>query len=303
MPEPWILLTVAAAFLQNIRSALQKDLKTRLSNTGATYVRFAFGAPFALVYLLVLTVGLDHSLPKPGGTFFFYGALGGIGQVLATATLLHAFSFRNFAVSTAYRKTEPLQAAAFSVAILGESVGELAGIGILVSVVGVLLLTVSRQDVTRRPLRNIFLDRGAGLGMLSAALFALAGVSYRAASLSLLSDGGAFLRAGFTLSCVLVFQAVIMTLFLALREPGQLRRVGRAWRPSLWVGICGAAASVGWFTAMTLQNVAYVTALGQVELLFAMAASWIFFRERSNRLELAGMAVMLVGIVILILES
>jgi len=54
---------------------------------------------------------------------------------------------------------------------------------------------------------------------------------------------------------------------------------------------------------MTMQNVAYVTALGQVELLFAMAASWIFFRERSNRLELAGMAVMLVGIVILILES
>jgi drug/metabolite transporter (DMT)-like permease len=299
MPEPWILLTIAAAFLQNIRSALQKDLKTRLSNTGATYVRFAFGAPFALVYLLVLTVGLDHPLPKPGGTFFFYGALGGIGQVLATATLLHAFSFRNFAVSTAYRKTEPLQAAAFSVAILGESVGELAGIGILVSVVGVLLLTVSRQDVAR----HIFLDRGAGLGMLSAALFALAGVSYRAASLSLVSDGGAFLRAGFTLSCVLVFQAVIMTLYLALREPGQLGKVGRTWRPSLGVGICGASASVGWFTAMTMQNVAYVTALGQVELLFAMAASWIFFRERSNRLELAGMAVMLVGIVILILES
>ncbi len=37
--EPWIALTVAAAFFQNLRSALQKHLKDRLSTAGATWVR------------------------------------------------------------------------------------------------------------------------------------------------------------------------------------------------------------------------------------------------------------------------
>ena len=38
--ELWIPLAIAAAFFQNIRSALQKHLKGRLSTLGAAYVRF-----------------------------------------------------------------------------------------------------------------------------------------------------------------------------------------------------------------------------------------------------------------------
>ncbi len=45
MVELWVPDTVAAAFLQNLRSALQKHLKARLSTTGATFVRFGFGFP------------------------------------------------------------------------------------------------------------------------------------------------------------------------------------------------------------------------------------------------------------------
>ena len=50
----WIPLTIAAAFLQNVRSALQKHLKGRLGTTGATFVRFGYGFPVAIAYLLAL---------------------------------------------------------------------------------------------------------------------------------------------------------------------------------------------------------------------------------------------------------
>ena len=43
--ELWIPLTIAAAFFQNIRSALQKDLKGKLSILGAAYVRFVYALP------------------------------------------------------------------------------------------------------------------------------------------------------------------------------------------------------------------------------------------------------------------
>ncbi len=51
-----------------------------------------------------------------------------------------------------------------------------------------------------------------------------------------------------------------------------------------------------WFTAFTLQNAAYVNALGQIELIFSLAASALFFRERIAARELAGMALLGLGI-------
>ena len=49
--ELWIPITVAAAFLQNLRSAAQKHLKGVMGTTGATFVRFGFGLPFALLFV------------------------------------------------------------------------------------------------------------------------------------------------------------------------------------------------------------------------------------------------------------
>ena len=53
-----------------------------------------------------------------------------------------------------------------------------------------------------------------------------------------------------------------------LHEPGEIARVIVAWRVAAWVGLTGMLGSFGWFAAFTLQNAAYVKALGQVELMF-----------------------------------
>jgi uncharacterized membrane protein len=59
--------------------------------------------------------------------------------------------------------------------------------------------------------------------------------------------------------------------------------------------------SVGWFTAMTLQNAAYVRALGQIELVFTFLAAHLIFRESSTRLEVTGILLLVAGILILLL--
>lgn len=68
------------------------------------------------------------------------------------------------------------------------------------------------------------------------------------------------------------------------------------------VGISGVAASMGWFTAMTIQNVAYVRALGQIELIFTFVASYFFFHERINRTEVVGVILIAACIVILLVD-
>ena len=68
MFEIWIPLTIAGAFFQNLRSALQKHLKAHLSTAGATYVRFFYAWPFAIIYLFGLAHFGGYEIPKPNAT-------------------------------------------------------------------------------------------------------------------------------------------------------------------------------------------------------------------------------------------
>jgi drug/metabolite transporter (DMT)-like permease len=297
--ELWIPITLAAAFLQNLRSALQKYLKGVMGTTGATFVRFGFGAPFALVFVALLHWWGGYALPEPGLRFAAWAMIGGIAQIAGTALLVYLFSFRNFVVGTAYSKTEPLQAAAFGFLLLGETINLAATIAIVTGVLGVLIISVSRTNLSRAALSSALTSRPAMIGIASGAAFGISAVAYRSASLSL--DAPNFVvQAAVTLAFVTVFQSAVMIAWMALREPAEFGRIARALWPSLLVGMAGITASACWFMAMTIQNVAYVRALGQVELVFTFLASVLFFRETVTRLELAGTLLIVAGIVALL---
>src|SRR3546814_485494 len=106
--ELWIPITIVGAFMQNIRSAVQKHLKGRLTTLGAAYVRFLYAAPFALLYLFSLKSATGLPWPEPNLTFLAYCIAGGIAQIMFTALLVWLFSFRNFAVGTTYSQTEAI---------------------------------------------------------------------------------------------------------------------------------------------------------------------------------------------------
>ena len=61
--ELWIPITIAAAFLQNIRSTVQRQLKGRLGAAGATIVRFLYGIPIATALVCILHFGFKQDLP------------------------------------------------------------------------------------------------------------------------------------------------------------------------------------------------------------------------------------------------
>ena len=299
--DAWIPITIAAAFFQNLRSALQKHLKGRLSTTGATFSRFAYAAPLALLYVAALAVLAGHDLPAPNSTFVAYAVIGGLAQITATALLLYSFAFRNFAVGTTYSKTETVQTAIFGIVLLGDPLGLGAAAAIVISLIGVMAISVARTRTTFLGLLTSLLEKPALIGIASGAFFGLSAISYRGASLSL-GDHGFLIRAAYTLACVTVFQTLVMALYMRLREPGQVTAVFRAWRVAAWAGISGMVASACWFTAMTIQNAAYVRALGQIELVFTFAASILLFREWPNRAEVIGILLVIAGILLLLLH-
>lgn len=298
--EAWVAITVAAAFLQNLRSALQKHMKEQVSTSGATYARFCFAFPFAILYVFALARFGGFELPAPGPDFWLYAAVGGAAQIFATALLVSLFSFRNFAVGTAYSKTETVQTALIGIVILSDPLSLAAVAGILISLAGVFALSMAKGAFDLRTLLFSWFKRTALIGIASGTFFGISAVSYRAASLSLGGEG-VIVQAAFTLACVTVMQTLAMSVYLRLREPGQITAVIKTWRTALGVGLSGMLASACWFTAMTLQNAAYVRALGQVELVFTFAASYFFFRERPNLTEVIGILLLIGGVLVLLL--
>jgi len=297
--ELWIPITIAAAFLQNLRSAAQKHLKAVMGTTGATFVRFGFGLPFALLYLWGLNTIAGYRIPDLNGTFLSWVVLGALGQIGATFLLIHLFSHRNFAVGTAYSRTEPAQAALFALIFFGETVTAGALAAIAISVFGVMLISVAHMELTWRNLVASVFARNALIGLASGTLFGISAVAYRAASLSL--DGPNFMmQAAVTLSCTILLQTVIMGLWMLWKDRAEIGRIARAWKVSLFTGFVGATASFGWFMAMTLQQAAVVKALAQVEMLFTFAASVFFFKEKITRMEAAGCVLIVTGILVLL---
>ena len=256
--------------------------------------------PLALAYVTLLGEGFGFEWPAPNPRFALFAMLGGVTQITATALLVYLFSLRNFAVGTTYSKTETVQTAIFGLVILGEPIGLAATFAIGISLAGVMLISAAKSRLNLRNLLLGLTGRAAFIGVLSGTFFGLSAVAYRAASLSLGGEGF-LMQAGFTLACVVLFQTALMTIWIRLREPGELTRVVRRWRIASLVGVSGMLGSAGWFTAMTLENAAYVRAVGQIELIFTFIASYFFFRERSNTLELAGILLIVTGIIILLL--
>ena len=298
--ETWVVITVAAAFLQNVRSTLQKYLKGRIGTTGATFVRFGYGLPFAFLFLGILYYGAGYPLPQLHWTFAGWVVLSALAQIFAQALLIHLFSYRNFAVGTAYSRTEPAQAALFGLVFLSETVSWVVLLAIGISVAGVMLISVARTELKPTALVTSLATRSVAIGLCSGTFFGIAAVGYRGASLSL--GGPNFLvQGGVTLCAAILFQTIVMLVFIALRDPGELRRIVAAWKPALAVGFVGASASFGWFTAMTLEKAAVVKAVAQIEMIFTFASTVFIFKEKINTLEVAGCIAIVVGILVLLL--
>ena len=291
----WVLFTLFAAATQTLRFVLQKRLKgAGLSTGGATFARFLFAAPIATAAALVALAQLGWALSPLGFGFAGFVAIGALGQIVATFLTVALFALRNFAVGIAFTKTETVQVAAFSALLLSETVSLAGWLAIAIGLAGVLTLSRTPEPGARR------FGRAALYGLLAGALFGLSAIGYRGATLAL--QPLPFLaRAVVALAAATILQTMVMGLWLVWREPGEVGRVARCWRQTLPVGVTGVLGSLGWFTAFSLQNAAYVRALGQVEIVFTLLASALFFRERLTLREGAGIALVVVSVVLIVL--
>src|SRR5713101_1998534 len=143
----WVIFTLLAAAGQSARNAMQRELTATLGTVGATHVRFLFGFPFALVFLLAVSLATGSTLPRPHMAFWLWVLAGALTQVLATALMLAAMGQRSFVVAIAYIKTEPVQVAVFGLLFLGDAVTPMMAAAILIATAGVIVMSTKASTL------------------------------------------------------------------------------------------------------------------------------------------------------------
>ncbi len=289
----WAVFTLIAAAAQTARNAMQRELTASLGTVGATHVRFLFGFPFAILFLIGVMLATGYGWPPIPAVFWPWVVFGAATQIIATATMLSVMGERSFVVSYAYIKTEPVQVALFGFVFLGDHITPLMGLAIVIATAGVILISLKPGAAQASTTRSTL------IGLFSGSMFAVSAIGYRGAVLSL-GHPNFVLAATFTLTVGLLMQAGLLTLYLVLREPQVLRNIMKQWRPSIFAGFMGAFASEFWFLAFAIATAASVRTLALVEVLFAQGITRFIFKQPTTPREGLGIVLVVVGVAVLV---
>lgn len=290
----WAIFTILAAGGQTFRNAMQKELTVTVGTVGATHVRFLFGLPFGLLFLLLVLLATGKSIPPLNGPMLAWTTVASLAQILATGLLLAAMRERSFVVTITLSKTEPVQVAVFGLAFLGDRLSPGLATAILVATVGVVMMSWPRRTAAE-PLSW----HSAALGIASGAMFALAAVGFRGGIMALGAESFV-VGASTTLVLGLLIQTLTLSLYLLAFERKSLIAIFHAWRPSLVAGFMGAFASQMWFLAFAVESAAKVRTLALVEILFAQALSRQMFKQSLASREAIGIGLIIAGVIVLL---
>jgi drug/metabolite transporter (DMT)-like permease len=301
----WIPISILAALMQAVRTAAQKSLNAKLSTWMTTYVRSLYGLPFSVLYLWAVMRYEGLGWPELSPEFLAYCFGAAAVQVIATYLLILLFQMRNFAIGTMLSKTDVMQAALIGTLFFSEAVNAIGWAAILLTIAGVIAISIGRVGLGKLGTGEITLMQALAakptlVGLATGFFFCMSYLFLREASLGL-PQGGFLYRAAWTVVIVGTMQVIVVGAWLAQTEPSGFRKLPALTTPCIFIGVTSAIGSIGWFTAMTLENASYVKAVGQVEVIFTLTISSLYFREHINRLELLGIAVIVAGILLFLL--
>ncbi|QLB17680.1 multidrug transporter [Mannheimia varigena] len=290
----WIWFTLLAAVAQAGRNAFQKQLSRDVPVLGVTLARFFYAVPLASGYLVFL-YWHDESLTLPNfpQLFFVYVVGAGLAQIWATSLMVQLFHLKNYAIGVGLAKSEAVWAALLGVLFFGVTISPIGWLGVLLGGVAIFLMTGS-GNLRQLSWKTLFLGISSGL------CFALTSLWVREASLQLNSHF--LISAAWVLFTVITFEAVLLVVYLALLQKETLTKFFQFPKLGMLTSLFSFLGSFGWFNAMSLNHVAFVKTLGQVEIFFILGISYFIFKERLKIQDFVGLILVVIAAILVVIN-
>lgn len=294
-------MAMLGAAAQALRTAGQKRLTNSAGPIGASFTRFCYAVPFSCGWLGIWHYVTSTPIPDMPSAFWFWVLLASILQIGFTISLVLLLQLRNFAAGVAFSKTEVLQAAIFEAILVGYIASFHTVLAIMIGIIAVLLLSSAQTALYLPDLLRRVASRVGVLGLSSGAFLGSATVCYSIASSHLISDDY-IMRASLTASIATILQTAMMIPVMLFMAKAQLYSAFRLWRPALFIGVFSSLSTISWFVAFALHYVGPARAIGQIELVFSLLISALFFKETIRRTEYVAIALLSLSVLIILLN-
>ena len=295
----WVLITAIASLSQTLRSVFQKNIIEDVGVLSSAYSRFIFALPFvALLAVLFLDIEEFLILKNLSVKTWFFLVTASICQILFTIILIKLFTLRSFAIGVAFSKTEVIQTTLLEIIIIGFILTSHVLLAIIIGFIGMLFM--SKQKLIGNVGHSRLFLQQVILGVSCGIFLGLSSVLFKVALDSVAID--------------IIYKKVIVLSFLALAiqsvtfgayiviadEKKKLDKLFNVWKKGLPVGFFGCSATFCWFYAFSLVDATLVRAVGQLEIVFSVLMSYIFYKERITGFELIGMSLITISILALL---
>ncbi len=295
----WVLITAIASLSQTFRSVFQKNLIEDVGVLASAYSRFIFALPFvALLAIFFLDAQELVILKNFSSTVWFFLIAASICQILFTIILIKLFTLRSFAIGVAFSKTEVIQTTLLEIIIVGFILTSQVLSAIIIGFIGMLFM--SKQKLIGNVGYNRLFFKQVTLGVSCGIFLGLSSVLYKVALDGVTSD--LIYKKVLILSFLaLAFQSAIFGIYILVTEGTQnALKLMLIWKRGLPVGFFACAATFCWFYAFSLVDATLVRAVGQLEIVFSVLISFIFYKERITGFELIGMSLITISILALL---
>lgn len=276
----WILFAVGSAFFAGATSVLAKAGIQSVSSDFAT--AFRTGVVLIFSWLMVFVVGCQNAVSTITPRALVFLALSGAATGLSWLCYFKALSMGNLSKVVAVDKSSTFLTILLALIFFREPFHWLTGLGIAVMIAGTALM-LEKGDAKKGERGWLFYAAGSAVFAALQSILGKVGVQ----------DMDSTLATALRTVVVLVFAWAIV---LGKKEGGDWKKMTR--RDALLLVLSGITTGASWlcyYRALQTGRASVVVPIDKCSILFAVALSAIFLKEKQTRRSLLALALVVAG--------
>lgn len=276
----WILFAVGSAFFAGATSVLAKAGIKSVSSDFAT--AFRTGVVLIFSWLMVFVVGCQNAVSTITPRALVFLALSGAATGLSWLCYFKALSIGNLSKVVAVDKSSTFLTILLALIFFREPFHWLTGLGIAVMIAGTALM-LEKGDAKKGERGWLFYAAGSAVFAALQSILGKVGVQ----------DMDSTLATALRTVVVLIFAWAIV---LGKKEGGDWKKMTR--RDALLLVLSGITTGASWlcyYRALQTGRASVVVPIDKCSILFAVALSAIFLKEKQTRRSLLALSLVVAG--------
>ncbi len=276
----WILFAVGSAFFAGATSVLAKAGIKSVSSDFAT--AFRTGVVLIFSWLMVFVVGCQNAISTITPRALVFLALSGAATGLSWLCYFKALSIGNLSKVVAVDKSSTFLTILLALIFFREPFHWLTGLGIAVMIAGTALM-LEKGDAKKGERGWLFYAAGSAVFAALQSILGKVGVQ----------DMDSTLATALRTMVVLIFAWAIV---LGKKEGGDWKKMTR--RDAVLLVLSGITTGASWlcyYRALQTGRASVVVPIDKCSMLFAVALSAIFLKEKQTRRSLLALALVVTG--------